>query len=67
VHDVFGGTDPIDVERQAGDAVEDAFACTERDRHDVQAQLVDRAEREVLVEGRPATLGPRERWGRCLR
>jgi hypothetical protein len=44
VHDVLGGTHVIDVERQPGDAVEHALACTERDRHDVQPELVDRTE-----------------------
>jgi hypothetical protein len=44
-----GGTDPLDAERQAADAVEDAFTRAKRDRHDVKAKLVDRAQRQVLV------------------
>src|SRR6476469_1154904 len=32
-------------------AVEDAFTRAKRDRHDVKAKLVDRAQRQVLVEG----------------
>jgi len=51
VHHLPRRTDPIDAERQAADAVEDAFARAKRDRHDVKAKLVDRAQRQVLVEG----------------
>ena len=40
MHHVPGGTDPIDAERQAADAVEDAFTRAKRDRHDVKAKLV---------------------------
>src|SRR6476620_9766981 len=36
---------------RSADAVEDAFARAKRDRHDVKAKLVDRAQRQVLVEG----------------
>jgi hypothetical protein len=42
VDDVLGRPHPADVERQTADAVEDALARAQRDRHDVQPEFVDR-------------------------